>query len=107
MKTRKDFIQTLVQWDLFHKRRGALEQLKGGLNTLDFLEETKHMKDFEHLFLCRDKRTSTAEYVKERLVPEVEKLKPENEKEEATKKFTLSCLDMLEGEVFSFKFQQF
>ena len=91
------YVQTLLKWELFDKRERALEQIKEGLNTFKFLDRIGHLQEFEQLYLCRDKRTTSAEFVREKLIPEVKKLTPEAKDEEKAKTFTLKCLDMLEG----------
>ena len=74
-----------------------MEQIKEGINTFKFLDRIGHLQEFEQLYLCRDKRTTSAEFVREKLIPEVKKLTPEAKDEEKAKTFTLKCLDMLEG----------
>ncbi|KAJ8299290.1 hypothetical protein KUTeg_023350 [Tegillarca granosa] len=54
MESRLYYIQTLIKWDLFDKRESALKQIKEGLRTLNFLDLTKTLSDFEFLLLHRN-----------------------------------------------------
>jgi hypothetical protein len=91
------YVQTLIRWELFDKRKEVYDQLKTGLNVLNFLDQAKDLQDFEHLFLCRSKHKTTADYIKKKLLPEVKKLKTLDKEEEDAKKFTIRCLKDLEG----------
>lgn len=97
MESRLYYIQTLLKWDLFDKRESALKQIKEGLNTLHLLERTKTLSDFEFLLLYRSKSETTADFIRSKLKPEVENLKPKCPEEETAKKYTLDCLKSLEG----------
>jgi len=93
------YVQTLLQWDLIDKRREALNQIKDGLNTLSFLDKMKHFSEFVKFFECRDKRSATAGYIREKLKPKVEELNTRNDDEKNTKQFTVQCLVDLTGEL--------
>lgn len=91
------YVQTLIRWELLDKRKDVYDQLKKGLNVLNFLDLTRDLQEFEHVYLCRNKSKTTAEFIKKKLVPEVKKLQPQDKEEEDAKKFTLRCLKDLEG----------
>lgn len=95
------FVQTLIRWELFDKRKEVYDQLKKGLNVLHFLDLTSDLQDFEHLFLCRNKDKTTADFIRKKLIPEVKKLTPQDKEEEDAQKFTLRCLEDLEGKSWS------
>lgn len=99
------YVQTLIRWELLDKRKDAYDQLKKGLNVLNFLDLTRDLQEFEHMFLCRNKSKTTAEFIKKKLIPEVKKLKPQDQQEEDAKKFTLRCLNDLEDEEAAHLFQ--
>lgn len=91
------YVQTLIRWELLDKRKDVYDQLKKGLNVLNFLDLTRDLQEFQHVYLCRNKNKTTADFIKKKLVPEVKKLQPQDEEEEDAKKFTLRCLEDLEG----------
>lgn len=91
------YVQTLIRWELLDKRKDVYDQLKKGLNVLNFLDLTRDLQEFQHVYLCRNKNKTTADFIKKKLVPEVKKLQPQDKEEEAAKKFTLRCLEDLEG----------
>lgn len=91
------FVQTLLQWDLIDKREAALDDIVKGLNTFNFLNDTKDLPEFKRIFLLRNKEETTANYIQKKLLPEVKKLVAENDLEEAAKKQTIKCLGILEG----------
>lgn len=98
-------MQTLLQWDLVDKRSASLNEIKLGLNCLQFLDKVKQLPEFEHLLLVRSKRVTTAQFIKEKLTPQVHLLTTGNADEEKAKKFTLKCLDDLEDKEASRLFQ--
>lgn len=91
------YVQTLIRWELLDKRKDVYDQLKKGLNVLNFLDLTRDLQEFQHVYLCRNKNKTTADFIKKKLVPEVKKLQPQDKEEEDAKKFTLGCLEDLEG----------
>lgn len=99
------YVQTLIRWELLDKRKDVYDQLKKGLNVLNFLDLTRDLQEFEHVYLCRNKSKTTAEFIKKKLVPEVKKLQPLDTEEEDAKKFTLRCLKDLEDEEAAHLFQ--
>lgn len=105
LESRLYYIQTLIKWDLFDKRESALKQIKEGLKTLNFLDLTKTLGDFEFLLLYRSKSETTADFIRSKLRPEVEKLTPKCPEEEKAKKYTLECLNNLEDNEAAYMFQ--
>ncbi|XP_061173818.1 uncharacterized protein LOC133182942 [Saccostrea echinata] len=105
LSKRMMYVQTLIRWELFDKRRDVYDQLKKGLNVLNFLDLTKDLQDFEHLYMCRSKHKTTADYIRKKLLPEVKRLQPRDKEEEDAKKFTLRCLKDLEDEEAAYLFQ--
>lgn len=99
------FVQTLLQWDLVYKREAALDDIKKGLNTFNFLNDTKDLPEFKYIFLLRNKEQTTADYIQKKLLAEVKKLVPENEREEAAKSQTIKCLGILEEHEAAYLFQ--
>jgi hypothetical protein len=79
------YVQTLIRWELFDKRKEAYDQLKTGLNVLNFLDQAKDLQDFDHLFLCRSKNKTKVIYLKKKLlkIGKVQKLKTQKEKEDS------------------------
>ncbi|XP_063401032.1 uncharacterized protein LOC134685307 [Mytilus trossulus] len=105
MSNRWSFVQTLLQWDLVDKRRTALEDMKKGLNTFNFLDDTKSLPEFERIFLLRNKQETTANFIQKKLIPEVKKLQTENQEEEKAQQQTVKCLQILEDEEAAYLFQ--
>jgi hypothetical protein len=97
MDKRLAYTQIVLYWELVGKRSSSLDQLKKGLNTLGFLDKAKHLREVEHLLIHRNTCKTTAEYVRTKLTPEVEKLHPADDQEEKAKAFALSCLRDLIG----------
>lgn len=105
MTNRWSFVQTLLQWDLIDKRKAALDDIKEGLNTFNFLEETKSLPEFERIFRLRNKEKTAADFIQQKLIPEVQKLKPENQEEENAQKQMVKCLQILEDNESAYLFQ--
>ncbi|XP_052065698.1 uncharacterized protein LOC127705422 [Mytilus californianus] len=105
IRNRLYYVQTLLQWDLVDKRSTSLNEIRLGLNCLQFLDKVKQLPEFEHLLLVRSKRVTTAQFIKEKLTPQVHVLETGNADEEKAKKFTLKCLDDLEDKEASRLFQ--
>ncbi|KAH3775627.1 hypothetical protein DPMN_177032 [Dreissena polymorpha] len=98
-KTQDDnkLTQYLLKWEILSKRFAALEQLKHGLNTLQFLDKTRDLHEVENILQAENGDHATAEYLKESLTKEIGRLNPRSERETNAKDFTLKCLDMLTG----------
>ncbi|XP_069131983.1 G2/M phase-specific E3 ubiquitin-protein ligase-like [Argopecten irradians] len=92
MSNRMGYIQTLLQWHLIDRRKESLDEIKHGLRTLAFLDKTKECEEFDRFFLARDKRLTTAQYIKEKLLPQVEQLMTRNDAEKKTKSSTEELL---------------
>ncbi|XP_033751246.1 uncharacterized protein LOC117335395 [Pecten maximus] len=105
ISNRLGYIQTLLQWYLIDRRRESLDEIKRGLRTLSFLDKTKECDEFCRFFLTRDKRTTTAHYIKEKLVPKVGQLTTKNDVEKTTKSLTEELLKDLNDEEAAKLFQ--
>ncbi|XP_060068207.1 uncharacterized protein LOC132548365 [Ylistrum balloti] len=99
------YIQTLLQWYLIDMRKGSLDEIKRGLETLSFLNRTKQYDDFTRFFLTRDKRETTALYIKDKLLPKVVGLRTRNVWEENAKTYTEELLRDLNDEEAAKLFQ--
>ncbi|OWF43460.1 uncharacterized protein LOC110459715 [Mizuhopecten yessoensis] len=105
LSNRMRYIQTLLQWYLIDKRKESLEEIKRGLRTLSFLESTKEYEEFCRFFVTRDKRATTALYIKDKLLPKVAELSTNNAQEENTKALTTELLKDLNDEEAAKLFQ--
>ncbi|KAH3775591.1 hypothetical protein DPMN_176997 [Dreissena polymorpha] len=85
-------IPYLLKWEILSKRFAALEQLKHGLNTLQFLDKTRDLHEVEKILQAENGDHATAEYLKESLTKEIGRLNPRSERETNAKDFTLKCL---------------
>ncbi|XP_052232522.1 E3 ubiquitin-protein ligase NEDD4-like [Dreissena polymorpha] len=95
ISNRLELTQYLLKWEILSKRFAALEQLKHGLNTLQFLDKTRDLHEVENILQAENGDHATAEYLKESLTKEIGRLNPRSERETNAKDFTLKCLDML------------
>ena len=95
---RMHLAQTLLVWDLVDRRKDALEQIKKGLNTLEFMDNMcKFHVELQLLLLCRDQRQTTAKYLRDKLSSKLQALKPQNKNESNVKQYTNDLLHDLNG----------
>ena len=97
LSNRLEYTQILLKGELVCKREKALDQLKDGLNALEFLSKARSIATFNYILEKCSSATTTAEYLRERLLPNIEALHPESESETRAKQFSKDCLKDLTG----------
>ncbi|XP_052774102.1 uncharacterized protein LOC128212811 isoform X1 [Mya arenaria] len=95
MNNKLELTQTLLKWELIGKRIPALEQLKRGLDTFQFLSRTEKYQEADKLLMHMDSEKATAEYLKKSLRKEIDRLKLSCKEEENAKEYTLKCMDLM------------
>ncbi|KAL5006771.1 hypothetical protein ScPMuIL_015577 [Solemya velum] len=91
------YIQVLLTWELVSKRKETLDQMKIGLDTLNFLENVKDLDELESILCVDVSQEKTAEYVRSELFKAVSGLECRAIDEQNAKKYTISCLEDFTG----------
>lgn len=92
------FVQTVTKWFLVDKRKTAMEQLKEGLNTFNFLDRTKLCPGLKSCLVRDTNFTPNEELITSRLLPKLGELSTRNEKEVEIKHFAATLLLALKGD---------
>jgi hypothetical protein len=97
MKTRDALVQQLTRWSIIDKRMTSLDKLKHGLNHMGFLDATKKNPLLLPLLVYSSEYKVTAEYFRNKVMPQIEGMKCTNESQRKSQKFMIDYLKELTG----------
>lgn len=97
MKTRDLLVQQLVRWSIIDKRKTSLDKLKQGLSHMGFLEATKKNEQLLPLLVYSSQYSVTADYLRRKLMPQVEQLDTKEESQRQAKHFMTEYLKDISG----------
>lgn len=86
------FTQMVLKWHLLDKRKRAMDQLKEGLNTLNFLERVKQCSDFEMYLVHDQDNCVNSDFIRRQLLPKLADLDTKSENQEQIKLLASNCL---------------
>ncbi|KAJ8299286.1 hypothetical protein KUTeg_023346 [Tegillarca granosa] len=86
------FTQMVLKWHLLDKRKRAMDQLKEGLNTLNFLEGVKQCSDFEMYLVHDQDNCVNSDFIRRQLLPKLADLDTKSENQEQIKLLASNCL---------------
>ncbi|XP_063401031.1 uncharacterized protein LOC134685306 [Mytilus trossulus] len=96
LKNKHSLLHYITKWYVIDQRLSEIDQLKKGLNYMGFLDTIRSNTWFEPLFVYSEQYSITANYVKQKLEPLLDKLPTKTDTQRKAQKQAKLCIDALD-----------